>query len=1065
MRAYFGCMESSSAASSNNATPYPQAGSGLNLPALEESILAFWEKDGTFAASIENRPGGENEYVFYDGPPFANGLPHYGHLLTGFVKDAVPRYQTMRGRKVQRRFGWDCHGLPAEMAAEKELELTGRVDVIGFGIDKFNDYCRGLVQRTTHEWHRYVTRQARWVDFTNDYKTMDADFMESVMWAFAELYRKGLIYEGERVLPYCWECETPLSNFETRQDDSYRMRIDPAVTVAFPLEEEAGDGILAGAVEIWAWTTTPWTLPSNLALALGPEIEYAVLRVPGREAKVVIAEAARERYAHRLEGAELLGTVPGTALGNRRFRPLFPYFADAPNAFRVLLGDFVTTEDGTGAVQMAPGFGEDDQKLCEAEGIGVVCPVDSRARFVDPVVDFLGLQVFEANPAIIEALDGMGALVEHADYEHSYPHCWRTDTALIYKAESSWFVSVTAVKEQLLKRNQEINWIPGHVKDGSFGKWLEGARDWSLTRNRFWGSPIPVWKSDNPEYPRIDVYGSFDEIEAEFGRRPVDLHRPEIDEFVRPNPDDPTGRSMMRRVPDVLDCWFESGSMPYAQLHYPFENRENFESHFPADFIVEYIGQTRGWFYTLHVLAVALFDRPPFKNCIAHGILLGNDGRKLSKRLRNYPDPWEVFEEIGADAMRWFLLSSAVLRGQDAMVDRAGIVDAHKRVINPIWNAYYFLSLYGNADGIRGAVDTSSANLLDRYILAKTQELVVRATQSMDAYDLSGATGAVEEYLEALTNWYIRRSRDRFWRETPKSTGDDQDKVAAYNTLHTALHYLTKVVAPLLPMIAEHVYQSISGERSVHLTDWPTADELPADAALVEEMDLVREACSQAHSIRKAQGLRARLPLATLTIATPGAGRLSPYVELIASETNVKKVVLLEETASLAAETLALVPRALGPRLGADTQRVIQAAKAGRWVRDADGRVVVDGTPLEEDEYKVTVGVVAPESARPLFGRTGVVVLDITPTPELEAEGTARDFVRLVQTERKAMDLVITERIVLRAEVSKGDPAAAVLQEWADYIKAQTLADNLEIVESEEVSPSRHWRVELVRTA
>ncbi len=1043
---------------------YPHLSSAMRLPAIEEEILDFWERDSTFQASIDRRTGGDNEFVFYDGPPFANGLPHYGHLLTGFVKDAVPRYQTMRGKRVERRFGWDCHGLPAEMAVEKELGVTGRNEVIDFGIDKFNDQCRNVVQRTTNEWHRYVTRQARWVDFTNDYKTMDTDFMESVTWAFAELYKRGLIYEGERVLPYCWECETPLSNFETRQDDSYRPRIDPAVTIAFHLIDDLGvtNPLVRKDVEIWAWTTTPWTLPSNLALALGPDITYAIYWHPTRKRNVVLAQGAAEHYSNELDGASLVGTILGQELKDRKFTPIFNFFADIPGAFKVLMGDFVTVDEGTGAVQMAPGFGEDDQKLCEANQIPVVCPVDSRARFTETIAPYKGLQVFEANRQIVHDLASLGILISQINYEHSYPHCWRTDTPLIYKAESSWFVNVTMIKSALLAKNQEINWTPNHVKDGSFGKWLEGARDWSLTRNRFWGAPIPVWKSDNPSFPRIDVYGSLDELEHDFGTRPTDLHRPYIDELTRPNPDDPTGMSTMRRVPDVLDCWFESGSMPYAQVHYPFDNRDNFEAHFPADFIVEYIGQTRGWFYTLHVLAVALFNKPPFKNCIAHGILLGNDGRKLSKRLGNYPDPWEVFEEIGADAMRWFLLSSPVLRGQDAIVDKASITDALKRVINPIWNAFYFLTLYGNADGIRGQLDASSTNLLDRYILAKTSLLVQRCTLAMDSYDLFGTASAIEEHLEALTNWYIRRSRDRFWREAPKSPTDDADKTSAYNTLHTALYYLSLVSAPLLPLTTEYVFKGLTGLRSVHLTDWPTTQDLPTDNDLVHDMDLVREACSQAHSIRKARGLRARLPLKSLTIATKNAARLEPYKGLIASETNVKEVILIQDTNQLAKETLSVVPKALGPRLGGKTQSVIDAAKNGDWQKLEDGSIVAGGIALFDNEYQITLGVMELEASRQLFDKMGIVLLDINPTPELISEGIARDIVRTVQAERKTAELKITDRINIFVTLAQNDERLQVLEQWNEYICAQTLADKLNIrVESTGDAPNWQLKVEV----
>ncbi len=655
------------AGQSRGDAPYPQVEQQPDYPKLEQQILDLWTQEHTFEESVSNRPASEpsgqnNEYVFYDGPPFANGLPHYGHLLTGFVKDVVPRYQTMRGRRVERRFGWDCHGLPAEMEAEKELEVSGRAGIVALGIGRFNDYCAALVQRTTDAWEWYVTRQGRWVDFADSYKTMDVPYMESVMWAFRRLWDKGLLYEGERVLPFCWECETPLSNFETRQDDSYRPREDPAVTVAFDLEpadragSQSGESVVDGPLRVLVWTTTPWTLPSNLALAVGPGIEYQVFELLGKP--TVIAASRAAAYPELIGGAEPIASFTGDRLTGRRYRPLFDFFSDRPNAFGVLAADFVDTEEGTGIVHLAPGFGEEDYWVCRDAGISVVCPVDDRGRFTTEAPPYAGLQVFEANPSIVDDLRSNGALVESTRYTHSYPHCWRTDTPLIYKAVSSWFVSVSTIKDRMVELNQEIDWVPAHVRDGAFGKWLEGARDWAISRNRFWGAPIPVWKSDDPAHPRTDVYGSIEELERDFGVSVTDLHRPAIDELTRPNPDDPTGSSTMRRVSDVLDCWFESGSMPFAQVHYPFERARWFESHFPADFIVEYVGQTRGWFYTLHVLSTALFDRRPFDHCVAHGIVLGDDGRKMSKRLGNYPEPDMVFETWGADAMRWFLVSS-----------------------------------------------------------------------------------------------------------------------------------------------------------------------------------------------------------------------------------------------------------------------------------------------------------------------------------------------------------------------------------------------------------------------
>ncbi|MBO0730167.1 MAG: isoleucine--tRNA ligase, partial [Acidimicrobiaceae bacterium] len=902
------------------AAAYPDVPSSLSLPALEEKILTSWAEDGTFQASVEARPASGAEYVFYDGPPFANGLPHYGHLLTGFVKDVVPRYRTMRGDRVERRFGWDCHGLPAETEAEKQLGVSGRGPITEYGIDRFNDYCRTSVQRYTKEWEWYVTRQARWVDFAHDYKTMDLSYMESVMWAIKQLHDKGLLYEAYRVLPYCWECETPLSNSETRQDDAYRDRQDPAVTVSFQLEPDA-----SGPLSLWVWTTTPWTLPSNLALAVGPDVDYAIFDVDGD--RVVVAEARVDAYEPQLAGARRVGTVKGSSLVGRRYAPLFPYFEDWANSFVVLGEAFVTTEEGTGIVHLAPGFGEDDQTACAAAGIEVVCPVDDRARFTAEVPDFCGIQVFDANQPIIRALRDAGRLVRSDSYVHSYPHCWRTDTPLIYKAVTSWFVRVTALRDRLLANNAKITWVPAHVRDGSMGKWLEGARDWSISRNRFWGSPIPVWRSDDPRYPRTDVYGSLDELERDFGVRPTDLHRPAIDELTRPNPDDPTGRSTMRRVTDVLDCWFESGSMPFAQVHYPFENRDWFESHFPGDFIVEYIGQTRGWFYTLHVLATALFDRPAFKACLAHGILLGDDGLKLSKRLRNYPDPDAMFAKHGADAMRWYFMASPLLRGGDAVVDERGMTDAVRAALLPLWNAWYFFTLYANADGRRATLGrTDAPGVLDRYVLAKLHELVRSVTDAMDRLELSGACDAIEGFLDALTNWYIRRSRDRFWGTSgqPGASDDTQD---AFDTLGTVLEVLCRVAAPLLPMLTESVWQGLTASRSVHLADWPDSSSLPADPALVATMDRVRDVCSAAHSVRKAQGLRARLPLARLTVAAPDAADLAPYRELIADEVNVKEVVLTDAVATLATHRLSVVFKVAAPRLGPATQAVAAAAR------------------------------------------------------------------------------------------------------------------------------------------
>jgi isoleucyl-tRNA synthetase len=1038
-----------------SAPPYPNVPASPRFPRIEDEVLAGWADDQTFQRSVDERPA-DDEYVFYDGPPFANGLPHYGHLLTGYVKDVVPRYHTMRGQKVERRFGWDCHGLPAETEAEKQLGVSGRGPITEFGIARFNSYCQESVLRYTREWQRYVTRQARWVDFDNDYKTMDLSYMESVMWAIKTLWEKGLLYEDFRVLPYCWECETPLSNSETRQDDAYRDRQDPAVTVAFRLEPAAGAAeLIAGEVSVWVWTTTPWTLPSNLALAVGPDLSYTVFERDGE--RFVVGTSTVANYEKQLEGAEAIGEISGRDLVGRSYRPLFPYFAGTDNAFVVLGADFVTTDDGTGVVHMAPGFGEDDQITCAAAGIPVVCPVDDRTRFTSEVPDFAGMQVFEANQPVIRALRQQGTLIRSDSYVHAYPHCWRTDTPLVYRAVRSWFVNVTAVKQRLLECNQEITWVPDHVQSGSFGKWLENARDWSISRNRFWGSPIPVWKSDDPRYPRMDVYGSLDELEADFGVRPTDLHRPNIDLLTRPNPDDPTGQSTMRRVSDVLDCWFESGSMPFAQVHYPFENREWFEEHFPGDFIVEYIGQTRGWFYTLHVLAVALFDRPAFKTCLAHGIVLGDDGQKMSKRLRNYPDPEAMFEAHGADAMRWFLMSSPVLRGGDMIADEKGIKEAVRSALLPLWNAWYFFTLYANADGRHAAIGrTDSPAVLDRYVLAKLREVSISTTEAMDRYDLSGACDALEGFLDVLTNWYIRRSRDRFWGT---GAGNDADTQAAFDTLGTVIEVLCRLAAPLMPLVAESVWTGLTGLPSVHLAGWPDPEDLPADPELVAGMDLARQVCSAAHSIRKANNLRARLPLSEVIVAGPAAADLGPFLDLMQDELNVKAVLLSDDASTFASSTLTVNFPVAAPRLGPATQAAAAAAKRGDWEVLPDGTARVGESILSAGEFDMRVAALDESTTRALPANAGVVVVDTAVTDELALEGRARDLVRDIQDLRRRSGLAVTDRIHL--EVRGSDAVAGVLEEHGDWIAEQVLAVQVSYSGGEEPAEEGWSRVEL----
>jgi len=1009
-----------------------------SFPEIEQRILDSWAADGTFQASVEARKGSAaGEFVFYDGPPFANGLPHYGHLLTGYVKDLVPRYKTMRGHQVERRFGWDTHGLPAEVEAEKQLGITHKSEIDDLGVAAFNEACRTSVLKYTEEWKEYVTRQARWVDFDNDYKTLDTDYMESVMWAFKTLWDKGLVYEGFRVLAYCWRCETPLSNSETRLDDVYRNRQDPAVTVGFAFTEQ-GDTL--DGVHALIWTTTPWTLPSNLAVAVHPDLDYVVVEKDDR--KFLLAEDRVAHYARELgEEPHVVARYKGADLLGRTYTPAFPYFSGRENAHQVLPADYVTTDSGTGLVHIAPAFGEDDKLVTDAADIVPVVPVASNGTFTAEITDFAGMHVFDANKEINRALkNGLpsgAVLLRQETYDHSYPHCWRCGNALIYRAVSSWFVKVTAIRDRMVELNEEITWVPEHVRHGSFGKWLEGARDWSISRNRYWGSPIPVWTSDDPNYPRVDVYGSLDDLERDFGVRPADLHRPYIDDLTRPNPDDPTGKSTMRRVPEVLDCWFESGSMPFAQVHYPFENTEWFESHYPGDFIVEYIGQTRGWFYTLHVLATALFDRPAFRTCVSHGILLGDDGRKMSKSLRNYPDVSEVLDRDGSDAMRWFLMSSPVLRGGNLIVTEQGIRDSVRQVLLPLWNTFQFFQLYAGTSTHTPRWRTSSPDVLDRYVLAKLHDTVTTVTGQLDVYDIAGACETARQFLDSLTNWYVRRSRAAFW------DGESERAKDAFDTLYTVLETTTRMLAPLLPLFSEEIWRTLTGGRSVHLTDWPDPLDLPADAELVAAMDEARATCSSVLALRKANGLRVRLPLGKVEVLVADPAALEPFAQLVADEVNVREVSLapIERAVEYGVVAkLTVNARAAGPRLGKQVQQAIKGSKTGDWTERPDGTVVSGGIELVAGEYELTTAVEGSNTglATSALDGGGFVVLDTTVTPELAAEGIARDVIRLVQQARRDAGLHVSDRI--RLTVAADGPVWEALVSHQNLVVEETLA-------------------------
>ena len=1021
---------------------YPDLPAKINFPEMEKEVIASWEKEKTFEKSIEIRKNAE-EFVFYDGPPFANGLPHYGHIMISYVKDTVARFQTMCGKKVERRLGWDCHGLPAEMAAEKELNVSGHKAIEAYGIDKFNAFCRENVLKYSTIWTDTFKRIGRWVDYNNDYKTMDLSFMESIIANFKALYEKGLVYEDYRVQPYSWSAQTPVSNFEVNL--GYRDKTDNAITVLFKLEN---------GLNLLVWTTTPWTLPSNLMLAVGADIEYTIMQ-EGDE-KYVLATTLLGRYKQQLQHAEAVGTIKGSELVGLSYEPMFPYFISLKEkgCFKVLSGEFVSTEDGTGIVHIAPGFGQDDFDVCRAldKDFPVVCPVDEAGCFTADVPDYQGQQVFETNDAIMSWLKENRRLVKKEQITHSYPYCWRTDQPLIYKAMSGWFVKVTDFREEMVALNEQITWTPEHLKHGRFGKWLEGARDWSISRNRFWGTPIPVWKSDNPAFPRIDVFGSIKEIKEKTGFEMADLHRPMIDDVVYPNPDDPSGKTMMRRVSDVFDCWFESGSMPEGQIHYPFSNKQWFENHFPADFIVEAIDQTRGWFYTLHVLGTALHHKPAYKNCLCTGLIMAEGGVKLSKKLKNYPDPNIVLDTMGSDALRWFFISSPVIKGGNVALDQDGkeVAKNARKALMPFWNAYYFFCLYANAEGIKATKTVDSPDVLDKYILSKLRLLTESVKEGMLGYDLNKACNECAEFLDILNNWYIRRSRARFW--------DGQD-LNAFNVLYTVLETLCRVMAPLMPMTAEYVYRGLTGNESVHLTDFPDVSGLNVNETLMAQMDLVRMVSSTVKSIREEHKLRNRLPLKSMTVAGEKASQLYDFVEVIKDEVNVKNVELTTNIQSVADTFLYLKTPLIGKRLGRFMKDIMAASKTGEWSQNTDDTLSIAGQVLTSEEYELRLVMKEGFDGQPLPDNTAVIQLDTEILPELEKEGIARDFVRMIQSERKEKDFDVSDRIKLfyRCDSTLVNDAIA---EHQKYIQEQVLAIELSAsvdltyVKSEELGDS-----------
>ena len=1040
------------------------------FPKMEEANLKYWQEHATFEQSLKNRRGAP-EYVFYDGPPFATGLPHYGHILAGTIKDVIPRYQTMCGKYVERTFGWDCHGLPVENEMEKQLaremgrESFGKREIEKYGIGNFNEACRGIVLRYTSEWKSIVSRMGRWVDFEHGYRTMDRDYMESIWWVFKQLWDKDLIYEGFRVQPYCPRCATPLANFEASQ--GYKEVTDPAITVRFKVAGEENTWILA-------WTTTPWTLPSNMALAMGPDVDY--VKVSDGGSFYIMAKARVGAYYKKDAMPEIVSEFKGRDFAGTRYEPLFPYFLGenakggylvqgseyklikegfdfvANGAYRVIPADYVSTEDGTGIVHIAPLFGEDDCNAGKANSLPAVCPVDDECRFTDLVPEYKGMFVKDADKLILERLKAEGKLVHRGSVKHSYPFCWRCDSPLIYKAIPTWFMKIDKVKDKMLAANAKMTWIPDHIKEGRFGKWLENARDWNLSRNRYWGCPIPVWRSE--ETGETVCVGSVAELEKLTGKTITDIHKHFVDdlEIVTEK------GTRLRRIPEVFDCWFESGSMPYAQNHYPFENKEYFEKHYPADFIGEGQDQTRGWFYTLTVLAAALFDKPAALHVIVNGMVLAENGLKMSKRLKNYPDPMDVVNKYGADALRLFLLESQVVRAEDLKFSEDGIREVLRSVLLPVWNSFNFFVTYANLYGWtppEGALKApeNPANPLDRWILSSLADMIEEIRIAMDSYQLQKAANRFEAFADSLTNWYIRRSRRRFWKSQ-----SDADKADAYATLYYVLITFVKAAAPFIPFLTEEIYRSLRTEsmpESVHLCDFPTAETWRRDEYLEKQMDLTMRTVSLGRFLRTQRSLKTRQPLARAIVVSLNAEvrkMLEENASIIEEELNVKKLDILADEEELVKLSAKANFKALGSRLGPKMKEAaaliqkLSGAQVASILRGESVSIVLsDGTevPLSAGDLSVIrqekPGIcVATDNAI-------TIALETELTPELIREGFARELVSKVQNLRKEMDLDVSDRIVITLVCDNPEVLAAA-EAFKAVIAGETEADALHAV-------------------
>lgn len=999
----------------------------------EENVLSFWNAERIFEKSVEERQH-QPLFSFYDGPPFATGLPHYGHFLAGTIKDVVLRYKTMKGFHVPRRFGWDCHGLPVENEIEKAHNLAGAVSIEQFGIANFNEACRSIVLRYTNEWKSIVQRMGRWVSFDQTYHTMDLPFMESVWWAFKQLFEKGLVYEGYKVMPFSAKLGTPLSNFEA--GENYREVDDPSLTVAFTLNDRPNTAILA-------WTTTPWTLVSNLALLVRPDVDYVTIRTNEASVDYILAEA-RLGATFKPDTYTVIKTEKGESLLGLTYQPLLPYFKEeaAKGAFRIIPEESLSTDDGTGVVHCAPAFGEVDFYAAQRAGIELVCPVDSNGRFTADIAEYQGQFVKDADKEIIKRLKTAGQVIYHGTIHHRYPFCWRSDTPLIYKVVSTWFVAVETFRDALVASNEQIHWTPDHLKHGRFGKWLDGARDWAISRNRYWGTPLPLWRSEDGD---IIVIGSIQELEESTGAKITDLHRHFIDDLTIER----NGKTY-RRIPEVFDCWFESGSMPYAQNHYPFENKEAFQEMFPADFIGEGLDQTRGWFYTLTILSTALFGKPAFKNVIVNGIVLAADGAKMSKRLRNYPDPVDLIKKCGADAIRLYMMHSPAVRGDDLCFKETGVEIVMRQVLIPLWNAYSFFITYARIYNWKPSKNYPQPDAtIDKWMLSLLNKLISDVESGFDDYDLSRAVEPFVGFVEQLTNWYIRRSRRRFWND---QASPDRDQ--AFATLYRVLIELVKIAAPVVPFITDAIYQNLRSEdmpASVHLCDFPAYHLESRDLALEEAMAAVQTTVSLGHALRKEHKLKVRQPLATAHVASgdPTVYKfLNDQKHLIADELNVKEVTVGHDETELVSLRAKPNFRVLGKKVGKHMpaiQKIVDGFDQHQLsMLKMGGQVVIT---VEGEEFSLSSeDIQVDRSVREglIAANEGLITIALSTelTEPLLIEGLAREIVNKINTMRREADLNVSDRIAIRFESS--ERVRQAYDSFRDYIDGEVLAVRVE---------------------